>query len=181
MQHKTPLPRSTKRQPTKNNLPTENNQTFQFESDALNHAPLLFYPKIAPMKNKPYLDASIKGVAIGMHAMGVLPFRSVCAQRKHTACNVPFIFGAHHMQAYCAPNIKETPSQVRVFALAGAIGIEPTQWESEAQVLPLHQAPSRELLYITKDCFAIDFLCRNKKITAQMIFFEIIDLFLLQK
>jgi len=24
-------------------------------------------------------------------------------------------------------------------------------------------------------------LCRNKKITAQMIFFEIIDLFLLQK
>ena len=102
MQHKTPLPRSTKRQPTKNNLPTENNQTFQFESDALNRAPLLFYPKIAPMKNKPYLDASIKGVAIGMHAMGVLPFRSVCAQRKHTACNVPFIFGAHHMQAYCA-------------------------------------------------------------------------------
>lgn len=77
--------------------------------------------------------------------------------------------------------IKETPTQVRVFALAGAIGIEPTQWESEAQVLPLHQAPSRELLYITKDCFAIDFLCRNKKITAQMIFFEIIDLFLLQK
>lgn len=54
------------------------------------------------MKNKPYLDASIKGVAIGMHAMGVLPFRSVCAQRKHTACNVPFIFGAHHMQVYCA-------------------------------------------------------------------------------
>lgn len=77
--------------------------------------------------------------------------------------------------------VKETPSQVRVFALAGAIGIEPTQWESEAQVLPLHQAPSRELLYITKDCFAIDFLCRNKKITTQMIFFEIIDLFLLQK
>lgn len=34
--------------------------------------------------------------------MGVLPFRSVCAQRKHTACNVSFIFGAHHMQAYCA-------------------------------------------------------------------------------
>ena len=65
--------------------------------------------------------------------------------------------------------------------VAGAIGIEPTQWESEAQVLPLHQAPSQELLYITKDCFAIDFLCRNKKITAQMIFFEIIDLFLLQK
>ena len=32
------------------------------------------------------LDASIKGVAIVMHAMGVLPFRSVCAQRKHTAC-----------------------------------------------------------------------------------------------
>lgn len=223
MQHKTPLPRSTKRQPTKNNLPTENNQTFQFESDALNRAPLLFYPKIAPMQKQAVfrrnlqwgghysnvhlamhfryrsvgtqrnhtacnvllffrpLDASIKGVAIVMHAMGVLPFRSVCAQRNHTACNVSFIFGAHHMQAYCAPNIKETPSQVRVFALAGAIGIEPTQWESEAQVLPLHQAPSRELLYITKDCFAIDFLCRNKKITAQMIFFEIIDLFLLQK
>lgn len=69
----------------------------------------------------------------------------------------------------------------RTAHMAGAIGIEPTQWESEAQVLPLHQAPSYELLYITKDCFAIDFLCRNKKITAQMIFFEIIDLFLLQK
>lgn len=69
----------------------------------------------------------------------------------------------------------------RTAHMAGAIGIEPTQWESEAQVLPLHQAPSHELLYITKDCFAIDFLCRNKKITAQMIFFEIIDLFLLQK
>lgn len=52
MQHKTPLPRSTKRQPTKNNLPTENNQTFQFESDALNRAPLLFYPKIAPMQKQ---------------------------------------------------------------------------------------------------------------------------------
>ena len=53
--------------------------------------------------------------------------------------------------------INETPSQVRVFALAGAIGIEPTQWESEAQVLPLHQAPSRTLLYITARSFAIDF------------------------
>ena len=53
--------------------------------------------------------------------------------------------------------INETPSQVRVFALAGAIGIEPTQWESEAQVLPLHQAPSRTLLYITAHGFAIDF------------------------
>ena len=29
-------------------------------------------------------------------------------------------------------------------ALAGAIGIEPTPWESEAHVLPLHQAPTRE-------------------------------------
>ena len=74
--------------------------------------------------------------------------RSVDTQRKHTACHVSFIFGAHRMHAYSAPNIKETPSQVRVFALAGAIGIEPTQWESEAQVLPLHQAPSRVLLYI---------------------------------
>ena len=53
--------------------------------------------------------------------------------------------------------INETPSQVRVFALAGAIGIEPTQWESEAQVLPLHQAPSRTLLYITARGFAIVF------------------------
>lgn len=53
--------------------------------------------------------------------------------------------------------INETPPQVRVFALAGAIGIEPTQWESEAQVLPLHQAPSRTLLYITAPSFAIDF------------------------
>ena len=57
--------------------------------------------------------------------------------------------------------INETPSQVRVFALAGAIGIEPTQWESEAQVLPLHQAPSRVLLYINAQRFAIDFANRK--------------------
>ena len=57
--------------------------------------------------------------------------------------------------------INETPSQVRVFALAGAIGIEPTQWESEAQVLPLHQAPSRVLLYINAQRFAIDFVNRK--------------------
>ena len=48
-----------------------------------------------------------------------------------------------------------------VFALAGAIGIEPTQWESEAQVLPLHQAPSRVLLYINAQRFAIDFANRK--------------------
>lgn len=40
------------------------------------NVPLFFRP----------LDASIKGVAIVMHAMGVLPFRSVGTQRKHTAC-----------------------------------------------------------------------------------------------
>ena len=70
---------------------------------------------------------------------------------------------------------------MRVFALAGAIGIEPTQWESEAQVLPLHQAPSRTLLYITAHGFAIDFQQRDKKIMAENIIFKIIDLFLLQK
>ena len=106
--------------------------------------------------------------------------RSVGTQRKHTACMF-LLFFCPLDASIKGKRIKEIPPQVRVFALAGAIGIEPTQWESEAQVLPLHQAPSRELLYITKDCFAIDFLCRNKKITAQMIFFEIIDLFLLQK
>ena len=103
MQHKTPLPRSTKRQPTKNNLPTENNQTFQFESDALNRAPLLFYPKIAPMKNKPYLEeVSNGGHYSNVHLTMHFRYRSVGTQRKHTACNVPFIFGAHHMQVYCA-------------------------------------------------------------------------------
>ena len=70
---------------------------------------------------------------------------------------------------------------MRVFALAGAIGIEPTQWESEAQVLPLHQAPSRTLLYITARSFAIDFEQRDKKIMAENIIFKIIDSFLLQK
>ena len=76
---------------------------------------------------------------------------------------------------------KETPSQVRVFALAGAIGIEPTQWESEAQVLPLHQAPSRVLLYINTRRFAIDFVNRKEKIILQRINFEINASFLLQK
>ncbi len=53
---------------------------------------------------------------------------------------------------------RKTPSQkVKVFALAGAIGIEPTQWESEAQVLPLHQAPSHLLLYIITSVFANTF------------------------
>ena len=83
--------------------------------------------------------------------------RSVYTQRKHTACTFlfaqPYVFG----QAQSMFGQKETPSQVRVFALAGAIGIEPTQWESEAQVLPLHQAPSRTLLYINARGFAIDF------------------------
>ena len=36
---------------------------------------------------------------------------------------------------------------LRALALAGDIGIEPTQWESEAQVLPLHQSPSHKRLY----------------------------------
>ncbi len=92
----------------------------------------------------------------------VFPFCSECTQRKHTACMF-LLFFCPLDASIKGKRIKETPPQVRVFALAGAIGIEPTQWESEAQVLPLHQAPSRELLYITKDCFAIDFLCRNKK------------------
>ena len=48
-------------------------------------------------------------------------------------------------------------TDVRGFALAGAIGIEPTQWESEAQVLPLHQAPSLKALYIIHMNFANTF------------------------
>ena len=87
--------------------------------------------------------------------------RSVYTQRKHTACT--FLFAQPHVfaQAQSMFGQKETPSQVRVFALAGAIGIEPTQWESEAQVLPLHQAPSRVLLYINAQRFAIDFVNRK--------------------
>ena len=91
----------------------------------------------------------------------VLPLCSDCTQRKHTACT--FLFAQPHVfaQAQSMFGQKETPSQVRVFALAGAIGIEPTQWESEAQVLPLHQAPSRVLLYINAQRFAIDFVNRK--------------------
>ena len=48
-------------------------------------------------------------------------------------------------------------TNVRGFALAGAIGIEPTQWESEAQVLPLHQAPSLKALYNIDENFANTF------------------------
>ena len=41
------------------------------------------------------------------------------------------------------PGIKKHPRSSRgCAALAGAIGIEPTPWESEAHVLPLHQAPN---------------------------------------
>ena len=47
------------------------------------------------------------------------------------------------VQARRVADIRKHPLYKRVFALAGAIGIEPTQWESEAQVLPLHQAPSQ--------------------------------------
>lgn len=60
---------------------------------------------------------------------------------------------------------------MRVFALAGAIGIEPTQWESEAQVLPLHQAPSHWLLYITEQHFANDFVDIRQKNNVVRIFF----------
>ena len=78
-------------------------------------------------------------------------------------------------------NIKETPSQVRVFALAGAIGIEPTQWESEAQVLPLHQAPSRWLLYITHGVFCNRFCPLAPKNRNLNIIFKIVGAILLQK
>ena len=37
---------------------------------------------------------------------------------------------------------KISSKQVRGIFLAGAIGIEPTLRESEARVLPLHQAPA---------------------------------------
>jgi hypothetical protein len=73
MQHKTPLPRSTKRQPTKNNLPTENNQTFQFESDTLNRAPLLFYPKIATMQKQAIHVPASCFMFIAMYNCVILP------------------------------------------------------------------------------------------------------------
>ena len=66
-----------------------------------------------------------------------------CAQREHRLSRLSFFFMSTHPCKHGGGHKKRTLSQVRVFALAGAIGIEPTQWESEAQVLPLHQAPSR--------------------------------------
>lgn len=57
---------------------------------------------------------------------------------------------------------KNTLTYVRVFALAGAIGIEPTQWESEAQVLPLHQAPSQGVLYPMLENLANVFINKTK-------------------
>lgn len=54
---------------------------------------------------------------------------------------------------YCMLN-KKAPFNFEGGALAGAIGIEPTQWESEAQVLPLHQAPSQCILYSMRVCLA---------------------------
>ena len=42
---------------------------------------------------------------------------------------------------------KKTTSRNLSFFLAGAIGIEPTLRESEARVLPLHQAPPMWTLY----------------------------------
>ena len=70
---------------------------------------------------------------------------------------------------------------MRVFALAGAIGIEPTQWESEAQVLPLHQAPSHWLLYITKKHFANDFVDIRQKIMLCGYFFRLLAQFCCKK
>ena len=64
-------------------------------------------------------------------------------QREHRLSRLSFFFMSTHPCKHGGGHKKRTLSQVRVFALAGAIGIEPTQWESEAQVLPLHQAPSR--------------------------------------
>ena len=64
---------------------------------------------------------------------------------------------------------------MRVFALAGAIGIEPTQWESEAQVLPLHQAPSLKALYNILKHFANTFCKYKKQIINTLTFFLYID------
>ena len=46
--------------------------------------------------------------------------------------------------------------------LAGAIGIEPTLWESEAHVLPLHQAPVMFALYIIRAEIANTFCTISK-------------------
>lgn len=59
--------------------------------------------------------------------------------------------------------------------MAGAIGIEPTPWESEAHVLPLHQAPSRELLYnkilhLANDLQIIDFKLQKPQNNAVFLF-----------
>ena len=59
--------------------------------------------------------------------------------------------------------------------LAGAIGIEPTLWESEAHVLPLHQAPVMFALYIIYEKIANTFAlflktnCYSLTFAAQMV------------
>ena len=86
-----PLPHSTKRQPTKNNLPTENNQTFQFESDALNRAPLLFYPKIAPMKNKPFMSLHLAlCLSLCTIVLFCLRFKSIQGTRQSVSGRLVF-------------------------------------------------------------------------------------------
>ena len=78
-----------------------------------------------------------------------LPFTLRWCQTQTLAISASYIFIA--TETFDKSNFrcnKNNPlTIVRGFALAGAIGIEPTQWESEAQVLPLHQAPSLKALY----------------------------------
>ena len=77
-----------------------------------------------------------------------LPLRSQWRSTQTSPlASVLFFIPKEALTSQCL-DIKNNPlTIVRGFALAGAIGIEPTQWESEAQVLPLHQAPSLKALY----------------------------------
>ena len=62
-------------------------------------------------------------------------------QRTAGRCHF-FTFRGSARKPLAPRNVKKHPRCSRgCAALAGAIGIEPTPWESEAHVLPLHQAP----------------------------------------
>ena len=73
-----------------------------------------------------------------------------CGSFSGIQCRTPrirgcvFLLPAAFARRQAAGKRKTLPLPRKCSALAGAIGIEPTPWESEAHVLPLHQAPTRK-------------------------------------
>ena len=97
------------------------------------------------MTGEPLFVERPRAIGILPHGVRELPEGSFLVSQ----CNAPQDGGLSFSPAGahgCALREKKKhPRSSRgCVALAGAIGIEPTPWESEAHVLPLHQAPTRK-------------------------------------